>query len=59
MGWETDRAAGEVSGVTELLTCLADKGRSQRKAGLAAKAKYSQRTDLKGGSKSVRCQGGL
>jgi hypothetical protein len=57
--WEADRAAGEVSGVTELLTRLADTGRSQRKAGLMAKMRYSPRTDLKRGSKSVGCQGGL
>lgn len=43
--------------MTELLTCFADIERSQGKAGLVAKTRYSQRTDLKGRSKSVGCQG--
>lgn len=56
---EADRVSGEVSRVMESLPCLADTGRSQRKAGLVTKTRYSQRTDLKEGSKSVGCQDGL
>lgn len=36
-GMEADRETGEVSGVMESFPCLADTGRSQRKAGLVSK----------------------